>query len=50
MMVQAASFHDALKRLDEGMKGSMADYTIASITETALLDVYRQKLELPQKA
>lgn len=50
MMVQAASFHDALKRLDEGMKGSMADYTIAAITETALLDVYRQKLDVPEKA
>lgn len=49
MLVQASDFHDALKRLDEGMKGSMADYTVAAINETALLDVYRQKLDALEK-
>lgn len=49
MLVQASDFHDALKRLDEGMKGSMADYAIASINETALLDVYHQKLDALEK-
>jgi hypothetical protein len=31
---------DAVKKLDEGMKGTMADYQISSIAETALMDVY----------
>ena len=30
----------AIKRLDEGMKGSMMDYTIASVTETAIMDIF----------
>ena len=29
-----------VKKLDEGMKGTMADYVIASVAETALMDVY----------
>lgn len=49
MLVQASDFHDALKRLVEGMKGSMADYAIAAINETALLDVYHQKLDALEK-
>lgn len=40
MMVQAAGFHDALKRLDEGMKGTTADYEITSIAETRIMDVF----------
>lgn len=40
MMVQAADFHDALKRLDEGMKGTTADYEITSIAETRIMDVF----------
>ena len=40
MLVQAADLRDAVKKLDEGMKGTMADYQIASVTETALMDVY----------
>lgn len=50
MLVQASDFYDALKRLDDGMKGGMADYTIASILETALLDVYRYRADIPEKA
>ena len=50
MLVQASDFHDALTRLDDGMKGGMADYTIASILETALLDVYRYRADIPEKA
>lgn len=30
----------AEKKLDEGMKGTMADYVIASVAETAIMDVY----------
>lgn len=28
------------KKLDEGMKGTMADYQIGSVAETAIMDVY----------
>ena len=31
--------------LHEGMKGTMADYEIASITETKILDVFNYKAE-----
>ena len=40
ILVQAADFHQALKNLDEGMKGTMADFVIASLQETPLMDVY----------
>lgn len=40
MLVQASDFADALKKFEEGMKGTLADYEIASITETPLMDVF----------
>lgn len=40
ILVQAADLRDVVKKLDEGMKGTMADYQIASIAETAIMDVY----------
>ena len=40
VLVQAADLRDAVKKLDEGMKGTMADYQIASVSETAIMDVY----------
>lgn len=40
VLIQASDLRDAIKRLDEGMKGSMMDYTIASVTETAIMDVF----------
>ena len=40
VLVQAADLRDAIKKLDEGMKGTMADYVIASVQETAIMDVY----------
>ena len=40
VLVQAADFRDAVKRLDEGMKSSMMDYVISSVAESPLLDVY----------
>ncbi len=40
MLSQAIDFETALKNLVEGMKGTMADYSIASITETAIIDIY----------
>ena len=40
ILVQAADLRDAVKKLDEGIKGTMADYQIASIAETAIMDVF----------
>lgn len=40
VLVQAADLRDAVKKLDEGMKGTMADYQIGAVTETAIMDVY----------
>mgnify|MGYP000823742503 CR=1 FL=1 len=40
VLVQAADLRDAVKKLDEGMKDTMADYQIASVAETAIVDVY----------
>jgi hypothetical protein len=45
MMVQSADFRGALDGLTEGMKGTMADYVIASIAETAIMDVYPYSAE-----
>lgn len=55
VLVQAFDLRDAVKRLDEGMKGSMADYQIVSVAETAIMDVYpysapeEVKPEFPEK-
>ena len=40
ILIQAADLRVAVKRLDEGMKGTMADYKIVSIAETKIMDVY----------
>lgn len=40
VLVQAVDLRDAVKKLDKGMKGTMTDYQIASVTETAIMDVY----------
>ena len=40
ILVQAADLRDSIVKMDEGMKGTMADYVIASVTETAIMDVY----------
>ena len=40
VLVQAADLRDAVKKLDAAMKGSMADYIISSMAETAIMDVY----------
>lgn len=43
VLIQAADLRGAIARLDEGMKGSMLDYVISSVTETAIMDVFRYK-------
>lgn len=45
VLVQAANLRDAVKKLDEGMKGTIADYKIISIAETNIMDVYLYKPE-----
>ena len=40
MLAQACTLKEAISVLEEGMKGTMADYTIASVTETMLMDVF----------
>lgn len=45
VLVQAADLRDAAKKLDEGMKGTIADYKIISIAETKIMNVYLYKPE-----
>ena len=40
MMVQASDLAKALEGLTQGMLGTLADYDIASITETQIMDVF----------
>ncbi len=40
IMVQASGFAEALKSLVDGMKSTMADYEIAAINETQIMDVF----------
>lgn len=43
ILVQATDFRDALKNLDNAMQGTLGDWVIVSITETAVMDVFRYK-------
>ena len=45
MMVQANDIKEAWDGLHEGMKGSMADFQVAAITETNIMDVYKYVAE-----
>jgi hypothetical protein len=45
ILVQASDFIDALGKLQNGMKGTLSDYEIASISETPLVDVYPYQSE-----
>jgi len=45
ILVQATDLRDSVKKLDEGMKGTLADYVISSIAETAIMDIYPYKVE-----
>lgn len=40
MLVQSNGFRNAVKELDEHMKGTLADYEIVSVSETAIIDVF----------
>ncbi len=45
ILVAANDFQGAVDAFVEGMKDTMADYEIASITETPLMDVYKMKVK-----
>lgn len=40
VLVEAADLRDAVKKLDEGMKGTLADYIIESVADSKIMDVY----------
>ena len=40
VLVQAADLRDSMKRLEESMKGTMADYSAVCIKETLVMDVF----------
>ncbi len=40
MLVQAKDFQMAVKNLQDGMKGTMSDWEINTISETVIMDVY----------
>lgn len=44
ILVAANNFREALDNFMEGMKGTMADFEVASITETTIMDVFKAKL------
>lgn len=45
MLVQAMEVKEAVEIVDAEMKKTMIDYTIASVSETAIMDVYRYTSE-----
>ena len=45
MLAQAGDIREALEVIEKGMEGTMADYTIASLTETAIMDVFPYESE-----
>ncbi|MDR0733059.1 MAG: DUF4494 domain-containing protein [Dysgonamonadaceae bacterium] len=40
MLAQASDIKEAITVLEEGMKGTMGDYTLASVAETMIMDVF----------
>ena len=49
MLVQASNLRDALDKIDEGMKGTMSDYVVAAVNETAIMDVYPYEVKADDK-
>ena len=43
ILIQAKDFHTALKNLDKGMRGTLGDWVIVSITETKIVDIFKSK-------
>lgn len=49
MLAQASTLKEAISVLEEGMKGTMADYSIASVTETQIMDVFPFNAEVDKR-
>lgn len=49
MLVQACDLKEAITVLEEGMKGTLADYTIASVSETAIMDAFPFNVEVNKR-
>lgn len=47
MLVQANDIQEAIEGIHKGMKGTLADYEIASVTETTLMDVIPYEVKQP---
>ena len=46
MLVQAKDFQKAVKNLEDGMKGTMSDWEINTISETLLMDVFGMETKI----
>ena len=44
-LARATDLRDAVKTVNEGMKGTMSDYQIASVVETKIMDILHLKAE-----
>jgi hypothetical protein len=40
LLVQASSVETAIKYLNEGMKGTLSDYVIVAVSESAIVDFF----------
>lgn len=49
MLVQASELREAVDIIDEEMKKTMIDYSIAGLTETAVMDVFTYKTKNEEK-
>lgn len=45
MFAQASTLKEAVEVIENGMKGTLADYEIASVSETNVMDVFKYKAE-----
>lgn len=43
VLVQAADLRDAVKKLDGGMRGTMAEYQIVAVSETNIIDIFNEE-------
>ena len=48
MLAQACTLKEALAVIEQGMAGTMADYTIASLAETTIMDIFPYSSESKQ--
>lgn len=50
MLAQASTLEEAIEVLKAGMKGTMADYSIAGVNETQIMDVFPFNAEVGKRA